>query len=195
MVPDYSLISEIILYSEGFEYAKVRLWDRLVAPQRSTDLRCPASSAQNFTFFTFFFRIVKFRWTVIDVELLRTEMSTNQYMSLFPPFRSFLNVVEQELSAKVSTLAHLCSEQLSQQPHYDFGMRAVKSILVFAGQAKRQQKRGAVESEEDVLIQARVWYLFARRRRSISTIVDRLSQILGTSYSLYPFHPNVLLGM
>lgn len=61
----------------------------------------------------------------------------------------------QELSAKVSTLAHLCSEQLSQQPHYDFGMRAVKSILVFAGQAKRQQKGGAVESEEDVLIQAR----------------------------------------
>lgn len=71
------------------------------------------------------------------------------------PLRCSITV--QELSAKVSTLAHLCSEQLSQQPHYDFGMRAVKSILVFAGQAKRQQKRGAVESEEDVLIQARVY--------------------------------------
>lgn len=61
----------------------------------------------------------------------------------------------QELSAKVSTLAHLCSEQLSQQPHYDFGMRAVKSILVFAGQAKRQQTHDPMQPEEDVLIQAR----------------------------------------
>lgn len=61
----------------------------------------------------------------------------------------------QELSAKVSTLARLSSEQLSQQPHYDFGMRAVKSVLVFAGQLKRKKTHSTVQSEEDVLIQAR----------------------------------------
>lgn len=63
--------------------------------------------------------------------------------------------VLQELSAKVSTLAHLSSEQLSQQPHYDFGMRAVKSVLNFAGRMKRNKSNGSMQSEEDVLIQVR----------------------------------------
>ena len=48
-------------------------------------------------------------------------------------------------------LYKLASEQLSQQDHYDFGMRAVKSVLVMAGSLRRAQPDLA---EDVVLIRA-----------------------------------------
>ncbi|XP_054557772.1 dynein axonemal heavy chain 6 isoform X4 [Talpa occidentalis] len=78
MVPNYALIAEVILYSEGFESSKI-------------------------------------------------------------------------LARKMTQMYKLCSEQLSQQDHYDFGMRAVKSVLVMAGSLKREHPN---LSEDVVLIRA-----------------------------------------
>jgi dynein heavy chain len=78
MVPDYTLIAEVILYSEGFESSK-------------------------------------------------------------------------SLAHKMTQMYKLCSEQLSQQDHYDFGMRAVKSVLVMAGSLKRSNP---TINENIVLIRA-----------------------------------------
>lgn len=60
-------------------------------------------------------------------------------------------VTADELARKMVNLYKLSSEQLSKQDHYDFGMRAVKSVLVMAGSLRR--KDPSVE-ENIVLIRA-----------------------------------------
>ncbi|KAG0078658.1 hypothetical protein BGZ90_004687, partial [Linnemannia elongata] len=43
------------------------------------------------------------------------------------------------LASKVIPLFNLCDEKLSPQSHYDFGLRALKSVLVSAGNMKRDR--------------------------------------------------------
>lgn len=113
MIPDYALIAEIILFSEGFQIAK-------------------------------------------------------------------------NLSRKMVYLYKLSSEQLSKQSHYDFGMRAVKSVLVMAGALRRKVPEEVEASESPEKIEGDVLLKAMRDSNKPKFLTQDLGLFDGIIRDLFP---------
>ncbi|XP_050426983.1 dynein axonemal heavy chain 10-like [Adelges cooleyi] len=81
------------------------------------------------------------------------------------------------LAKKMTVLYKLAREQLSKQSHYDFGLRALKSVLVMAGELKRS----APDIDEDVVL------MRALRDMNLPKFVfDDVPLFLGLISDLFP---------
>ncbi|XP_037074053.1 dynein beta chain, ciliary-like [Pollicipes pollicipes] len=81
------------------------------------------------------------------------------------------------LARKFITLYTLCKELLSKQDHYDWGLRAVKSVLVVAGSLKRSD-RG--RPEDQVLMRA------LRDFNVPKIVTDDVPVFMGLIFDLFP---------
>ncbi|NWU53608.1 DYH17 protein, partial [Dromas ardeola] len=81
------------------------------------------------------------------------------------------------LARKFITLYTLCKELLSKQDHYDWGLRAIKSVLVVAGSLKRGDPGRA---EDQVLMRA------LRDFNTPKIVTDDLAVFMGLIGDLFP---------
>ncbi|KAM4735000.1 dynein axonemal heavy chain 11 [Anableps anableps] len=81
------------------------------------------------------------------------------------------------LARKFTTLYNLCKELLSKQDHYDWGLRAVKSVLVLAGALRRKDK---TRPEDQVLMRG------LRDFNMPKIVTEDVTAFLGLLGDLFP---------
>nr|XP_051708760.1 dynein axonemal heavy chain 11 isoform X1 [Oryctolagus cuniculus] len=86
-------------------------------------------------------------------------------------------VEARSLARKFITLYTLCKELLSKQDHYDWGLRAIKSVLVIAGSLRRADKN---RPEDQVLMRA------LRDFNMPKIVTDDIPVFLGLVSDLFP---------
>ncbi|KJH46392.1 ATPase family protein [Dictyocaulus viviparus] len=102
------------------------------------------------------------------------------------------------LANKIVPLFILCKEQLSAQCHYDFGLRALKYVLVSAGNVKREKlaKMGAVAlddvAEQQMLIQSVCETLVPKL---VSEDIALLFSLLSDVFPSVHYTPNQMIEL
>lgn len=104
----------------------------------------------------------------------------NQFAVLTGTLKHWELVWSQVLAKKMTVLYKLSKEQLSSQHHYDFGLRALKSVLVMAGSLKRSSPD---MSEALVLMRA------LRDMNLPKFVYDDVPLFLGLINDLFPGMP------
>ncbi|VBB28797.1 unnamed protein product, partial [Acanthocheilonema viteae] len=112
----------------------------------------------------------------------------------------------EKLAKKIVPLFILCKEQLSDQCHYDFGLRALKYVLVSAGNIKRDEIQRMIEnrsnisesdisseiSEQQILIQSVCETLVPKL---VSEDIALLFSLLSDVFPSIQYKPNQMEGL
>ena len=97
----------------------------------------------------------------------------------------------QPLSIKFHVLYRLCEQQLSKQPHYDFGLRNILSVLRTAGAQLRAEKKMAELNETKMRSES---YLLCRTLRDMNMskfVAEDVGLFLSLINDMFPgLNPN-----